>query len=673
MCKSTKQNRAADSRTAAAGVLPASGGGDPAPAPNAFQGKPERVPQIAYVRERAEDGFLGSAKRYYQFFGINVHEVNSIVEILQHLSQQSAMQKVVVVSHAHPRGMIIPFFTNGVTGTNKEIFTAFAESDLRGLELLSPFPTGVNHLFNWDSILVRLMTAVRARPNATARLTPFSLQTSGRPNGNLLQYFKYCFDIVYLRDPGRVKRNPSQRDGLTSGQRTTLANFVGAILDALKPLVRADWSATDQQILDLKTLITGMTYDDLPGVGDFHPHLGLDDDSMNDFPTLLAIPAAMPTFRTNLDNARQKLDSSSWVDVRGCRVGQDEEYLEALRTFFGRTGQEPKISAPRHFQNYPEIDRERPGTRANIGALITGGHWGHNETAFKEKFSVWADLLRVRPLHVDFWNTLLTGRTARFAGLQWRSEIPALFIPTPGLADLNPMNFTEIIGKLKDFFNVPNASVPSAGVLSGMATLAAALPGHNASLLATVSDSATPAQLNTLFTQLQSVNTALSASVVPAAAPPLNPGVIRGYQTGLNDHLDTGPLAALKTFMTAAATSLETGDGLCYYLLFAGLPVYVFGKPQLSKNGLIVLDAYKGPAFQSWFKCLWADPLPASGAYLTANINTQAHRQVAGLVGDDRTSLVSICPLPRYMNCMRKRPMPSGEDESACGDFTGPF
>lgn len=672
MCKSTKQNRAADSRSATSEVMPNAGSSTPPPAPNAFQGKPERVPQIAYIRERAGDGFLTSAKRYYEFFGVNVHVADSIMQIVEHLGQQSGVQqKIAIVSHAHPRGMIIPFFTNGVRGTNKEIFTAFAESDLRGLELLCPFATSGNHLHDWGSEMSGLLTTLRARPNGPARLTPFSLQTSNQPNGNLLKFFKYCFDIVYLRDPGRVKRNATS-GALNGTQRTTLENFVGAILNALKPLVRTDWSATDQQVNDLRALLTGLSAADM-NLGSANSHLGLDNDSMNDFPTLQVIPAAMPNFRTQLNAARQKLDSSSWVDVRGCRAGEDAEYVEALGTFFGRPGQVPKVSAPRHFQSYPEIAFERPATRANITSLLGSAHWGHSAVQFKEKFSVWADLIRVRPLHTDFWHTLFTGRAARFAGLGWRSEIPALFIQTPGLAQLTPMNFTQVIGKLKDYFNVPNGSVPNAGALSGMATLVSALPGHNQSLLAAVPDSTAPAQLTSLFNQLKVVNDALSQSVVPATAPPLTAALIRTYQTGLNDFLDTGPLATVKTFMTAADTSLQTGDGLYYYLIFAGLPIYVFGKPQLNKNGLVVLNEHRAEAFQSWFKCLWADPLPSSGDYLSANIATLAHRQVACLVGEDRSSIVSICPLPRYMNCMRKRPLPSGEDESACGDFTGPF
>ena len=38
----------------------------PAPAPNEFLGKQERVPQLVYVANFKSDGFLGPAKEFYE-------------------------------------------------------------------------------------------------------------------------------------------------------------------------------------------------------------------------------------------------------------------------------------------------------------------------------------------------------------------------------------------------------------------------------------------------------------------------------------------------------------------------------------------------------------------------------------------------------------------------------
>jgi hypothetical protein len=671
MCKTTTGTQTAASPDAVrtARRTPGGGGGPPPEPVNAFHGKSERVPEVAFVRERAGDGFLTSAKTYYELFGIDVAPVDSIEQIvLQVANNTTVFQRFLIVSHAHPRGMIIPFFTNGVKGTNKEIFREFAKSDLDGLKLLSPFEAAIRHLFNWNSILSQLMTLLRTA-NAAA-LQPFGLQSSGNPTGDLLEFMKFAFDIVYLRNPGRVLRNTSETGGLTAGQRTILENFVGEILNQMRPGLVSSLSVTAGQVDALRSAITSLTYSQL-SVGDFHPHLGLDDNKINDFPTLQAVVTAIHNeFRTKLNAARTKITASTVIDIRGCRAGDDPDYIEAICEFFGTGAQKPMVTAPRHFQSYPKIAFQPPATRAHITSWLSGSNWGHTSAQMKQKFTDWAELIRVRPLHYDFWLTLFRGLATKFGALAWRGEIPALFIPTPGLAQLTGLDLAGVIGKLKDYFNVPAAQVPSGSVLTGLAPVTNNLATWLPRLLPPAADSMSSADRATLFTNLNQIDTALGQTLVPDISPnaPSPPTAVqlRGYQNALLNHLETSRLAPIKNFMTAAADSLETGDGLHYYMLFAGLPVFVHGTPELNKNGLVLLDAHKGPALQSWYKCLWKDPLPSSGPYTTASIGNINHRQVAALVGEDRTSYVGICPIPKYTHCIRKRPMPPDEDESLC-------
>lgn len=671
----TTNGRAAATGNALRQIQPNSagaGGGGTAPA-NAFLGLAERVPQIVFIRERPGDGFLTSGRTYYEFFGLNVRMIDSVAQIVSILATDPVFQRIAIVSHAHPRGMIIPFFTNGVRGTNKEIFREFAKSDLDGLKLLLPFELPMGHLFDWDSIMSRLMTLLRTRPAADA-LQPFGLRTSGLPPGDLRNFFKFCFDIVYLRDPGRVRRNPAQTGGMNASQRNILANYVGEILRQMSPGLESSFSVTEPQVQTLRNLLTGLTYTLMAGaavMGDFHPDLGLADDSMNDFPTLQAVvPALVGGFRTQLIAARQRINASTLIDIRGCRAGDDADYLEAIREFFGRGEQKPNVTAPRWFQAFPKIDRKRVSSRADLASWIGSTQWGNTSAQLKTAFRNWAELLRVTPLHTDFWIALLRGQAIRFGTLTWRGQIPALFIPAPGLVELNGITFAQVVGKLKDYLNVPNASVPNAAALTALEPVTNNLATWSASLLPPASDSATPAQRTALFEDLKQINTALSQSLVPATSPnapdPPLPVQLRGFQTALAGFMETR-LAAVKSFMTAAADSLETGDGLFHYLVSAGLPVFVHGIPQLSKNGLVLMTAHKVVGLQSWYKCLWKDPLPSLGTYTTADIDNLAHRQVTGLVGDDRASFLSFCPIPRYMHCMRKRPMPPGEDESLCG------
>ena len=677
MCKSTKGTQAA-AGAGVRGVQPnvGSGASNPVPPlpPNAFGGKPERIPQIAFIRERAGDGFLTSAKDYYTHFGINVKPVDSIAEIVAALSTASQTFKCIgIVSHAHPRGMLIPFFTDGVKGTNKAIFREFAKSDLDGLKLLCPFESGFNHLFNWESRMGQLLTLIRSTNPSV--LQPFGLQSNGILEDDLREYAKYCFDIVFLRDPGRVLRNPLNAGGLNATQRSILENFVKEIVNQIRPKVMADKNVTAPQVDAFRDAIMGYTYNQVitaASIGDSHPDLGLNNDNMNDFPTLKAVVAAVQSgFHAKLVAARTHINASTFIDVRGCRAGQDEDYLEAIREFFGTGTQKPAVSAPRWFQSYPKIGFKPPRNQTDIRSLLNHpSEWGYNAVQRKAAFNTWADLIKVRPLHVDFWLALLKGKATGFASLSWRSQIPSLFMNTPGLAALSGKDFGEVAGSLKDFFAVPAASVISSSNVTNLKSITSNLPTWGPQLLTTILGSASPAQRNTIFQNLQQINTALAQTFVPANSPnapePPTAQQLQGYQTALLNFLENTKLTAVKTFMTAAATSLETGDGIHFYMLFAGLPVFVHGIPELNKNGLFVLDGHKVPAFQEWYKCLWKDPLPATGPYKAATIGTLNNRQVASLVAEDRLSLLSICPIPKYMNCIRTRPIQPGEDESLC-------
>lgn len=669
MCKTTTGTQNANQDRARKIRREGADGGVPSPAPvppNAFLGKPERVPQVAYVRERAGDGFLTSAKDFYQFFGLNVQDVNSIAEVVTHLSQQSGTyQRLLLVSHAHPRGMIIPMFTNGVRGTNKEAFRAFARSDLDGLKLFAPFDVSHKHLQNWENIMAQCLTAARSHNSSV--LAPFGLQTSGSPSGDLRDFFKYCFDVIFARQPGKVKRNASQAAGLNASQRTILVNFIGEILTQLGQRL-VSGSITAPQIQALRDGLTTIPYNDLGLFSDASFQLGLNDDNMNDFPTLQAVVAAIQGgFRTQLNAARQRIDENTILDIRGCRAGDDSEYIEAIREFFGRSGHLPIVTAPLWFQSYRSLAWQQVNNRAQVTSWLGSPRWGHIVDDLKAKFTAWAEFIRVKPLHTTYWKTLLEGRAIRFAALSWRSEIPELFIPAPGLTELGSLDLAGVIGKLKDYFNVPAASVPTNSVLTSLNSLVQELPTYNQSLLATVSSSTSSAQLQQLYAGLRTINNAQGQAIVPATAPvPLTASQIQQYQQGLITYLENTPLTPIKAFMTAAATSLNTGDGLYYYLLFAGLPVYVFGRPQFSLNGLVILQAHRDRALQSWYKCLWADPLPTTGTYTAAHINQEPARVVPMLVGEDRTSVLSICPLPRYTNCIRKRPLPTGGTDPEC-------
>jgi hypothetical protein len=351
MGKTTRRTQAAaQKRLSAIQPNQPSGQHVPAPAPNEFLGKQERVPQLVYVANFASDGFLGPAKEFYEFFGIEVKLVKSVHEIVVDLAKrQGVFERLAIVSHAHPRGMLLPMFSGATVGTDKEFFKSLAKSDYDGMITMTPFSAQTAHLFNWTNRIDMVMKAARAKNAAV--LQPFGLDKQGTPPaGDMSEFFFHCMDVVYLKGPPKVtvKGVP-----LAAGERKTLFTFIDGVLDELSK--RLDGKTvngkkiTADQLKALRASLTAIPFDDLQMTATFD--LDLTNESMNYFPSLVALVKAVKGgFRKQLEEARTHLKATTRVDMRGCRVGEDPEYLEALGAFLGQKGSEPTVTGPQIFQ-----------------------------------------------------------------------------------------------------------------------------------------------------------------------------------------------------------------------------------------------------------------------------------------------------------------------------------
>jgi hypothetical protein len=85
-------------------------------------------------------------------------------------------------------------------------------------------------------------------------------------------------------------------------------------------------------------------------------------------------------------------------------------------------------------------------------------------------------------------------------------------------------------------------------------------------------------------------------------------------------------------------------------MLFAGLPVFFFNRSAMNHNGLMVLQAYENAALQSWYKCIWAEPLPSGPANAStgAAINQANARRVPTLQDEHVLTELAMCPSEKY-------------------------
>ena len=59
-------------------------------------------------------------------------------------------------------------------------------------------------------------------------------------------------------------------------------------------------------------------------------------------------------FRKDLERARRRFKRSSAIDLRGCRIGSNQDYLRAVQRFFSAPSQRPKVSASKWFQFFAQ-------------------------------------------------------------------------------------------------------------------------------------------------------------------------------------------------------------------------------------------------------------------------------------------------------------------------------
>ena len=287
MSSTTPKTKAASPSVSTPAKIQKQGGGGGTPPANAFGGFQEQVPDAVFMSTAGTPEFLKSAKNFYTYFGLQPKDVKSIEDLVLLLADPSnttTYKRLLIVSHAHPRGMIIPFFTKGSIGTNKEVFRGFAKSDLDGLKVLDPFNPRV---FDWDSVIATIMSNIRSNAAHANVLAPFGLKTSGIPPVELKPFFDECLNFVFVNTPGHVK--DSNNNPITTTQRKSFAGFVKEIGNQRKKrLVNTTINGnvvTAPQLDALQTMLIGLPLSDL-NAATVYTMTDFGSDNMNFFPTL---------------------------------------------------------------------------------------------------------------------------------------------------------------------------------------------------------------------------------------------------------------------------------------------------------------------------------------------------------------------------------------------------
>lgn len=641
-----------------------SGGGSSTPPPLKFTGVQEHVPDLTFIIEPRVPGddYLAGATTYHTNCGLAPREIHSIDHMVTFLAaNSSALKRIRCVGHANGQDLIIPMFgqtsVQGDRHTFKEHLTAFAESDERGLLTLIGLGPG-QHFYGWSITSVLSMI----RTSNSTLLDPFDIGTSGLPPANLEAFIEYCCDHAFI-NLNRFKKN---NGNLTAAEKT-------GMLKAMKSIVRIRSKGIEGKKFGTHTVTAGelqLLRDYLFQRNAADLNLGPNDVygysmGANDLnPFLLAGRAADSVdagFRANLDKVKLRFSKDSYIDIRGCRLGQDPDYLKAMQEFLGQPTAKPSVTAPTWYQSFSATNSySHPTNNAQINTLL---HTGLPAAGIRAGFATWSTMTHVDPEHKQAWTDILTGSAVKFVLMEWKKTLPVLPVATPGLTAFVPMNFIDSINKTRDFFNVPAASMPAAAALTAIDTfISSKLTGYATNLLFPVDGATVQTKLNSLLTALNTINTELGNVVTPVPPAPANFTAIEQYQKKLVTFIDDNKINAIKPFMTAVKQRIDdTNDpGFYYYMLHSGMPVFVLANRELvnnhqvniQNNRLVVLDAFANEAYRKWPQLLWAEPLPAGNNFPTLQPGDFNSRRFPMMVEQPTGGNIAVaaCPHPDYMD-----------------------
>jgi hypothetical protein len=644
----------------------AGGGAGGGPATLVFGGVQEHIPELTFIIEPrvTPDDYLASATDYHTNCGLAPQQIHSIDHMVTLLAaSDTSLKRIRIVGHASGEDLLVPLF--GQTNVRedrhafKEHLNAFAISDERGLLDQFGMVPG-NYLHAWLKTDILTMT----RTTHKALLQPFGYDESGAPDGDFEKFIYYCCDYAF------VNRNLYTKNGgaLSANEKAGMLKAYTALIwikaKALKGTTVNGHVATETALNALSDYLKQRTAAELGLDNDDRRNYVLPPNALNNF--LLAGragDAVIAGFREQLNKVRKRFSTTSAIDIRGCRAGDDRDYLLAVQDFLGQPSAKPAVTAPRWFQAFAGTNSySHPADRAGVHALLTTGTAA---AEIRKGFETWATLTHVDPEHKKVWIDTLDGDAVKFVLLDWRKKLPALPVAAPALTTYLAMNFIDFVNKSADFFNVPTASMPSAATLTGIDTyITTKLKNYSTQLLAFVDGATDQTKLNTILTALNNINTELGNAVTPVPVAPIGYKTLMDYQDKLIKFINDNKIAGIKPFMTAIRNRINdsTDPGLYYYMLFSGMPVFVFAdheavvahRVNVQHNRLVILDAFADAAYRTWVQLSWAEPLPAGNRFITLHPADFTSRRSMMMVeaADNSNSGAAVCPHPDYFTHM---------------------
>jgi hypothetical protein len=350
-----------------------------------------------YISRHGTQGYLRLARQFYERWGYApiTANVNSLEDIITDLARQPAIGRVTIVSHAHPTQIFLRMFAGGRVGIAKEDWAVDTPEELMGTEMHYVSEEVLNDT-------VRLLRADRAANRLLARL-------GGAANSLLRQYIWWALEHDFVSRAGYPRRRRIQLQRMilsvmNSYRDTLIQSVAGRQPQGAAPggggqagravPAPADFDALRQSI---ETIARGWDWrpEGRRERRAFAGQLPRAARQLQRSPSRLINRVIRSDFFRNLARVRDLIRRDSWIEIQGCRAGQDRDYVVQMQRFFSSSRTRPRASAPSWFQAFgsygftPVPDSPRALRRL----------W--RQRRVREALAYWQPILLGRPLPAD--------------------------------------------------------------------------------------------------------------------------------------------------------------------------------------------------------------------------------------------------------------------------------
>lgn len=615
-------------------------------------GDPDWVPQYTFIaapRDQDNDfAFLNLAIEFHRNSGLVIFIVESIEEIVEILTNDDQtgagiINRIRIVSHvfvdqtgivAPPTNMLINFLTNGSRLTLRRYFNGFIKSPLEALKSMLTFSIGTfdntTYYINTDSAKT-LMDYLR--PNLDSILSTIPVNGLGEPEGDFNDFFKICGSLWVLERNAIPGLNNAQSNVIKESYEFLLAN----VKDSIKDIV----SEINLNIIQ-NELISIEDSPQNPSPSWNSPATGSQIDLyvQNIRATLEVISNG--TFFSNIVKVQQRFDQYSKIDIRGCQVGRDLDFLRSVKSFFTNPTHQrsPVVSGPRWFQHFNEMGFRSCRNNQEVELFYNNGRSPYSGSQiriglFRDFFEQWASSFGITAAHLNFWRNTFSLNVLLFSSLNWRNNIPQTTIPINILGRLPNATFRDLMTHIAQIFLVPSNERPNENILNHINSLSLDIDELIIKLDASIPNNANDIQLTEHFDNFRDIYILIDrrfegvGSPPPAdqqIIPPTIPGsftvqTIRDFQSQLQTFIETDANSffhPIRSFLDFLINRTNDAPSLMRYFLGLGLPFLAYDAQanQANNNFIVVFQDQTGnnrredDAIRYWIRSQWRGIIP---------------------------------------------------------------